>query len=47
VVDVYIGYLRRKLRSVAITGQGPRGNGGYESPIITVRSIGYRFNADA
>jgi DNA-binding response OmpR family regulator len=34
VVDVYIGYLRRKLR---------RAGGG--TPIITVRSVGYRFDA--
>jgi DNA-binding response OmpR family regulator len=34
VVDVYIGYLRRKLR-------GPAGR----PPIATVRSVGYRFDA--
>jgi len=34
VVDVYIGYLRRKLR-----------RGGQEAPIVTVRSVGYRFDA--
>ncbi|MGI8507683.1 MAG: response regulator transcription factor [Solirubrobacteraceae bacterium] len=34
VVDVYIGYLRRKLR---------RGVGG--TPIVTIRSVGYRFGA--
>jgi DNA-binding response OmpR family regulator len=34
VVDVYIGYLRRKLR------QGER-----RAPITTVRSVGYRFDA--
>ena len=34
VVDVYIGYLRRKLR---------REGGG--TPIVTVRSVGYRFDA--
>lgn len=34
LVDVYIGYLRRKLRQA-----------GRESPIATVRSVGYRFNA--
>jgi DNA-binding response OmpR family regulator len=33
VVDVYIGYLRRKLR------HGERG-----APIVTVRSVGYRFD---
>jgi DNA-binding response OmpR family regulator len=35
VVDVYIGYLRRKLSSAG----GP-------TPIVTVRSVGYRFDAD-
>lgn len=34
VVDVYIGYLRRKLR------QGDR-----EAPIVTIRSVGYRLDA--
>jgi DNA-binding response OmpR family regulator len=34
VVDVYVGYLRRKLRH----GDGP-------APIVTVRSVGYRFDA--
>jgi DNA-binding response OmpR family regulator len=34
VVDVYVGYLRRKLR-----GRGGR------APIATVRSVGYRFDA--
>ena len=34
VVDVYVGYLRRKLRN-AETG----------APISTIRSIGYRFDA--
>jgi DNA-binding response OmpR family regulator len=33
VVDVYIGYLRRKLR-----------NGDRKAPIVTVRSVGYRFD---
>jgi two-component system copper resistance phosphate regulon response regulator CusR len=35
VVDVYIGYLRRKLR------QDDR-----PAPIVTVRTVGYRFDAD-
>jgi DNA-binding response OmpR family regulator len=35
VVDVYVGYLRRKLR---------RKEGG-KVPIVTVRSVGYRFDA--
>ncbi len=34
VVDVYVGYLRRKLRD---------SNG--KTPIATIRSVGYRFNA--
>lgn len=34
VVDVYVGYLRRKLR-----------RDGERDPIVTVRSIGYRFDA--
>jgi DNA-binding response OmpR family regulator len=33
VVDVYIGYLRRKLETDA-----------YKAPIATVRSVGYRFD---
>jgi DNA-binding response OmpR family regulator len=36
VVDVYVGYLRRKL-----------GNGSTKAPIVTVRSVGYRFDASA
>jgi DNA-binding response OmpR family regulator len=36
VVDVYIGYLRRKLRR----GDSP-------APIVTVRTVGYRFDGDA
>ncbi len=34
VVDVYIGYLRRKLRAY-----------GTNAPIVTVRSVGYRLDA--
>jgi DNA-binding response OmpR family regulator len=34
VVDVYVGYLRRKLR-----------HDGRSAPIVTVRSVGYRFDA--
>ena len=34
VVDVYVGYLRRKLRD-------SNGN----TPIVTIRSVGYRFDA--
>ncbi|MGN6167868.1 MAG: response regulator transcription factor [Solirubrobacteraceae bacterium] len=36
LVDVYIGYLRRKLREA--------GNG-RDAPIVTVRSVGYRLDA--
>jgi DNA-binding response OmpR family regulator len=36
IVDVYIGYLRRKLRSEE-----------REAPIVTIRAIGYRFDAGA
>jgi DNA-binding response OmpR family regulator len=36
VVDVYVGYLRRKLRK---HGEG--------APIVTVRSVGYRLDAGA
>jgi DNA-binding response OmpR family regulator len=34
VVDVYIGYLRRKLTTVERT-----------VPITTIRSVGFRFDA--
>lgn len=53
VVDVYIGYLRRKLRrrkdGEEMQAVGP-GDGGEatvqgETPISTVRSVGYRFDA--
>lgn len=40
VVDVYIGYLRRKL------DRGER-SAGRRGPIVTVRSVGYRFDPDA
>jgi DNA-binding response OmpR family regulator len=39
VVDVYIGYLRRKLV--------PPGSDRAQTPILTVRSVGYRFDPDA
>src|SRR5947209_9256163 len=39
VVDVYIGYLRRKLV--------PPGPDRTHTPILTVRSVGYRFDPDA
>jgi DNA-binding response OmpR family regulator len=34
VVDVYVGYLRRKLK-----------HGDAAAPIVTIRSVGYRFDA--
>jgi DNA-binding response OmpR family regulator len=39
VVDVYIGYLRRKLV--------PLGSDRAHTPILTVRSVGYRFDPGA
>ncbi len=36
IVDVYVGYLRRKLR-----------HGQRAVPIVTVRTVGYRFDAGA
>lgn len=36
VVDVYVGYLRRKLK-----------RGDRPVPIVTIRSVGYRFDAQA
>jgi DNA-binding response OmpR family regulator len=42
VVDVYIGYLRRKLRRNLLDGSERRRR---EAPIVTVRSVGYRFDA--
>ena len=36
VLEVYIGYLRRKLRTA-----------GQPAPITTVRSVGYRFDEEA
>ena len=39
VVDVYIGYLRRKLV--------PPGSARAQTPILTVRSVGYRFDPEA
>ncbi len=43
VVDVYIGYLRRKLSPRQRQPGGERTRG----PIVTVRSVGYRFDPDA
>lgn len=46
VVDVYVGYLRRKLRRAkeASLGEGARDQA-LDAPIVTVRSVGYRFDA--
>jgi DNA-binding response OmpR family regulator len=46
VVDVYVGYLRRKLRPPAWTGGAPSGQVAASTPITTIRSVGYRFDAD-
>ncbi len=57
VVDVYIGYLRRKLRrrqpfvahaeehASDAGAERPRGSSPTEVPIVTVRSVGYRLDA--
>jgi DNA-binding response OmpR family regulator len=42
VVDVYIGYLRRKLRTTKRDGAEVVRR---EAPIVTVRSVGYRLDA--
>jgi DNA-binding response OmpR family regulator len=47
IVDVYIGYLRRKLRVHGLPSAPAAGSEvayGSESPIVTVRSVGYRFD---
>ena len=44
VVDVYIGYLRRKLHQ-AIAAEAGDADAAREAPIATVRSVGYRFDA--
>ena len=43
VVDVYVGYLRRKLRPPASPSGDVRASS--DSPITTIRSVGYRFDA--
>lgn len=46
VVDVYVGYLRRKLRGRAgATGADGEDAGKRDTPITTIRSVGYRFDA--
>ncbi|HEY1521845.1 MAG TPA: response regulator transcription factor [Solirubrobacteraceae bacterium] len=46
VVDVYVGYLRRKLRPLAGANGAPGGQAAASRPITTIRSVGYRFDAD-
>jgi two-component system OmpR family response regulator len=43
VVDVYVGYLRRKLRAAA--ERRPDAGGPIEAGIVTIRSVGYRLDA--
>jgi DNA-binding response OmpR family regulator len=46
VVDVYVGYLRRKLRGPGARSTSDRGDGSRShTPITTIRSVGYRFDA--
>ncbi len=45
VVDVYVGYLRRKLRPLAASSDGPPAAERPSPPITTIRSVGYRFDA--
>lgn len=46
VVDVYVGYLRRKLKRAKEPSAGDEvDDERRDSPIVTVRSVGYRFDA--
>ena len=45
VVDVYVGYLRRKLRPRDEGNGGAGGSAPAATPITTIRSVGYRFDA--
>jgi DNA-binding response OmpR family regulator len=46
VVDVYVGYLRRKLKQAKRSSLDPEvDDGRSDAPIGTVRSVGYRFDA--
>jgi DNA-binding response OmpR family regulator len=48
VVDVYVGYLRRKLKRAkeqSGSDSGEAESSARGSPIVTVRSVGYRFDA--
>jgi DNA-binding response OmpR family regulator len=47
VVDVYIGYLRRKLRPPGRAGATPGAPVPASGSITTIRSVGYRFDAGA
>lgn len=44
VVDVYVGYLRRKLRPPAARSDGAPAAARSSGPITTIRSVGYRFD---
>jgi DNA-binding response OmpR family regulator len=45
VVDVYVGYLRRKLRGPGSSPATDGENGApADTPITTIRSVGYRFD---
>jgi DNA-binding response OmpR family regulator len=44
VVDVYVGYLRRKLRPPPDHAVGAGASARAKSPIATIRSVGYRFD---
>jgi DNA-binding response OmpR family regulator len=46
VVDVYVGYLRRKLRPPVAANGGSGAPAAVSTPITTIRSVGYRFDAD-
>lgn len=46
VVDVYVGYLRRKLRPSDGVDGVSGAQGAPRTPITTIRSVGYRFDAD-
>jgi len=45
VVDVYVGYLRRKLKRAKQVSSGSDSVERLDAPIVTVRSVGYRFDA--
>jgi DNA-binding response OmpR family regulator len=45
VVDVYVGYLRRKLRRRRSSNEAAETDARPDTPITTIRSVGYRFDA--